>query len=142
MALRLQQAEDVVIEDLWVSETIREAIRLFLVSLSSVMLRKPQEILHPPRLQLPPTEITTDLTLSHQPISLALIRLRMIPSDIMPYEMHVHGEAAVAASLVEFIRKCSPNDDIFVATPHCIQREAVKNALQWSRHIWVKPWET
>ena len=51
----------------------------------------------------------------------------------MPYEMHVHGEAAVAASLVEFIRKCSPHDDIFVATPHRIQREAVRNVLEQSR---------
>ena len=136
MALRLQQAEEAVVEHLCVSEAICEAIRLFFVSLSSVMLRKSQEILHPPRLQLPLAETTgiiTDLTLSHQPISLALIRLRMIPSEHMPYEMHVHGEAAVAASLVEFIRKCSPHDDIFVATPHRIQREAVKNVLEQSR---------
>jgi len=136
MALRLQQAEEVVVEHLCVSKAIYEAVRLFLVSLSSVMLWKPQEILHPPRLQLPVAETTgiiTDLALSHQPISLALIRLRMIPSDHMPYEMHVHGEAAVAASLVEFIRKCSPHDDIFVATPHRIQREAVRNVLEQSR---------
>ncbi|KAF5355004.1 hypothetical protein D9756_005484 [Leucocoprinus leucothites] len=138
IAILLQQAEEVVVEDFWVSEAISEAVRRFLISLSSVMLRKPQDVLKPPQLQLPleeTTGIATDLTLNHQPISLALIRLRTwtSPSDHVPYEMHVHGEAAVAASLVGFIRKCSPNDDIFVATPHRIQREAVKNALQQSR---------
>jgi hypothetical protein len=138
LAITLKQAEEIDVEDLWVSEAISEAIRLFLVSLSSVMLRQPQDILKPPQIKLAPeetTRIVADPTLKHHPVSLALIRLKTwsSPSDHVPYEMHVHGEAAVAASLVDFIRKCSPNDDIFVATPHRIQREAVKNALQNSR---------
>lgn len=138
LAVALKRAEDTVIEGLWISEGVSEAVRRFLMSLSNVMLRKPQNLLKPPWLQLTPEEttgITTNLTLSHQPISLALIRLKTwsIVSNHVAYEMHVHGEAAVAASLVEFIRKCSPDDNIFVATPHRIQREAVKNALQQSR---------
>jgi hypothetical protein len=138
LAIALQRAENIITDDVCISETIFKATRQFLVALSSVMLRKPQRILKPPQLRLTPEEttgITTDLTLSHQPISLALIRLktRSSLSNYIPYEMHVHGEAAIATSLVDFIRKCSPNDDIFVATPHRIQREAVKNALQQSR---------
>lgn len=137
LATALKRAEDIVTQDTWISEAISETVRRFLVSLSNVMLRKPQNLLKPPRLWLTASEdmrTTTDLTLSHQPISLALIRLKAWSSlsNHVAYEMHVHGEAAVAASLVEFIRKCSPNDDIFVATPHRIQREAVKNALQQS----------
>lgn len=101
------------------------------------MLRKPQNLLKPPQLKLTPEEITKaarSLALDHQPISLALIRLRTWSRSFshVAYEMHIHGEAALAASLVEFIRKCSPDDDIFVATPHRIQREAVRNALQKS----------
>ncbi|KAG6813299.1 hypothetical protein H0H92_012454 [Tricholoma furcatifolium] len=45
------------------------------------------------------------------------------------YETHVRGEAAVAAALVCALRRCAPQDDIFVATPHRVQREAVKSAL-------------
>jgi hypothetical protein len=136
LAVALKQAEDFVIQDILISEAISEKVRGFLVSLSSVMLRKSQNLLKPPRHQLSSSEstgLTTNLTLNHRPISLALINLKTFSMNHVAYEMHVNGEAAVAACLVEYIRKCSPNDDIFVATPHRIQREAVKSALQKSR---------
>ncbi|GLB37711.1 putative AAA domain containing protein [Lyophyllum shimeji] len=44
-------------------------------------------------------------------------------------EAHVRGEAAVAAAFVTSIQRCSSADDIFVATPHRVQRQAVKAAL-------------
>ncbi len=134
LAVALKRTEDVIVDDLSVPEDILEATRRFLVSLSSVMLRKPQNLLKPPQLKLTPEEVT-ELALNHQPISLALIRLRTWSRSFshVAYELHVRGEAAVAASLVEFIRKCFPDDDIFVATPHRIQREAVRNVLQQSR---------
>lgn len=33
-------------------------------------------------------------------------------------------------SLCKSLRKCSPSEDIFVATPHRVQRQAVKAALK------------
>lgn len=68
---------------------------------------------------------------NHQPVSLSLIRLRTWSSTAgqFGYETHVHGEAAVAASLVAALLYCAPDDDIFIATPHRVQREAVKTAL-------------
>lgn len=111
-------------------------VRTFLNSLSEVMLRKPQSILQPPRYRKD-VPITGELAstalpdLNHQPISLSLIRLKTWSSSAVQfgYETHVHGEAAVAASLVAAIQFCCPEDDIFVATPHRVQREAVKTAL-------------
>ncbi|KAF9446525.1 hypothetical protein P691DRAFT_733110 [Macrolepiota fuliginosa MF-IS2] len=135
LAFALKQAETMAIKDSWISKHISEAVRRFLTSLSDVMLHKPQTFLKSPQLQFTP-EYAIDPA-AHKPISLALIRLKTWSSlsNHVAYEMHVHGEAAVAASLVEVIRRCSPNDDIFVATPHRIQREAVKNALQLSRKL-------
>ncbi|RXW24968.1 hypothetical protein EST38_g889 [Candolleomyces aberdarensis] len=110
--------------------------RTFLQSLSEVMLREPQSTLEPPKYQkdVPITgelASTAGLDLSHQPISLSLIRLKTWSSSAAQfgYETHVHGEAALAASLVAAIQFCCPEDDIFVATPHRVQREAVKTAL-------------
>lgn len=136
LAAALKQAEDFPIKDIQISEALSEKVRGFFVSLSSAMLRKSQNLLKPPRHQpssLQSTGITTNLPPSPHPISLALIKLKTFSTNHVAYEMHVNGEAAVAACLVEYIRKCSPNDDIFVATPHRIQREAVKTALQKSR---------
>ncbi|KAJ2928657.1 hypothetical protein H1R20_g8458, partial [Candolleomyces eurysporus] len=110
--------------------------RTFIQSLSEVMLREPQSTLEPPKYQkdVPITgelASTAGLDLSHQPISLSLIRLKTKSSGAAQfgYETHVHGEAALAASLVAAIQFCCPEDDIFVATPHRVQREAVKTAL-------------
>ncbi|KAF8911535.1 hypothetical protein CPB84DRAFT_1722843 [Gymnopilus junonius] len=110
-----------------------KSVRTFLVALSRVMLKEKQELLIPPEVHLASNVQagTSEVALTHQPVSLALVRLRSWSgrNQNIPYELHVHVEAAVAAALVVSLRTCCPNDDIFVATPHRIQREAVKAAL-------------
>ena len=108
---------------------ILEAVQEFLIALSDVMFRQPQSVLVPPKIHS--TIPTSEVTITNRPLSLAMIRLRTWSSQTqhIGYELHVHGEAAVAAALVASLWRCSPNDDIFVATPHRIQREAVKAAL-------------
>jgi hypothetical protein len=114
---------------------ILEAVQKFLIALSDVMLRQPQSVLVAPQVHsITPTNVptgTSEVAITHRPVSLAMVRLRTWSSKTqhIGYELHVHGEAAVAAALVISLRRCSPNDDIFVATPHRIQREAVKAAL-------------
>jgi len=114
-------------------ETTQEVQR-FLLALSDVMLRQPQALLQPPRLDAMLEETgaqVVDFSAVPHPISLALIRLQTVTSrpEQIGYEVHVRGEAVIAASLVKSLRKCSPGEDIFVATPHRIQRQAVKAAL-------------
>jgi hypothetical protein len=108
--------------------------QLFLLALSNVMLRKPQALLKPPSRNVPDREIHLDgdPDLSPHPISLALIRLKTrsaLPEQVA-YETHVRGEAALAVALVKSIRACSPEDDIFVVTPHRIQKQAVEKKLR------------
>jgi hypothetical protein len=69
-----------------------------------------------------------------QPISLALLRIRATGSRLQQagYEAHVRGEATLAAALVRAIRRACPNESIFVATPHRIQKQAVQRALATS----------
>jgi len=114
-------------------ETTQKA-RRFLLALSDVMLRQPQALLQPPRLDAMVNDSgaqVMDFNAVPHPISLALIRLQTVTSrpEQVSYELHVRGEATIAASLVKSLRKCSPGEDIFVATPHRIQRQAVKAAL-------------
>ena len=116
------------------SDGTTQEVQRFLLALSDVMLRQPQALLQPPRLDVTVHKTSTqavDLSAVPHPISLALIRLQTITSrpEQVGYEVHVRGEAAIAASLVNSLRKCSPSEDIFVATPHRIQRQAVKAAL-------------
>lgn len=99
------------------------------------MLRKPQALLQPPAISGDVSRksidtATTDLSFPH-PVSLALVKLQTLTSspEGVGYETHVRGEAEVAAALVASIQRCCPKDDIFVATPHRIQRQAVKAAL-------------
>lgn len=114
---------------------ILTAVQTFLVSLSDVMFKQPQTVLVSPQVSSSvPAELlvgTNASALTHRPVSLAMIRLKTTSglTQQIPYESHVHGEAAVAAALVNCIQMCCPHDDIFVATPHRIQREAVKSAL-------------
>lgn len=122
--------------DCGVNRSVLRPVQTFLLGLSDVMLRKPQTVLKAPRFsgKMPVAELeddSTELDPNHQPVSLSLIRLRTWSSttEQFGYETHVHGEAAVAASLVAALRYCAPDDDIFVATPHRVQREAVKTAL-------------
>uniref|UniRef100_A0A8H7Y8T0 DNA2/NAM7 helicase-like C-terminal domain-containing protein n=1 Tax=Psilocybe cubensis TaxID=181762 RepID=A0A8H7Y8T0_PSICU len=118
-----------------VQQNITSAVQKFFVALSDVMLRRPQSVLAEPEVHsINPFALlkgTSQLAVAHRPVSLSLIQLRSwsAHTPLIPYELHVHGEAAVAASLVASLQKCCPNDDIFVATPHRIQREAVKAAL-------------
>lgn len=95
------------------------------------MLRQPQALLQPPRLVRETVSQVVDLAAMPHPISLALIRLQTVTSrpEQVGYEIHVRGEAVIAASLVKSLRQCFPDEDIFVATPHRIQRQAVKAAL-------------
>ena len=114
---------------------ILEAVQEFLIALSDVMFRQPQSVLVAPKIHSTiPTKLpsgSSEVTITNRPLSLAMIRLKTWSSQTqhIGYELHVHGEAAVAAALVASLWRCSPNDDIFVATPHRIQREAVKAAL-------------
>jgi len=118
------------------SSLITDPIRSFFGALSDVMLRHPQTILFAPEVNsIAEGRFRPGVKpepLSHRPVSLSLLRLRAYSSrtDDVTYEMHVRGEAIVAAALVIALRKCMPNEDVFVATPHRIQREAVKTALK------------
>jgi hypothetical protein len=131
VATRFKSLVDVVKPEDRVTKDVRE----FLLALSDVMLRRHQTHLQAPHLGADleysdrPTE-TPDSRTPH-PVSLALIRLQTHTqhAEQVGYETHVRGEAAVAAALVSLIRQCSPDEDIFVATPHRIQRQAVKEAL-------------
>jgi hypothetical protein len=100
------------------------------------MQRRPQSFLQPPRFRaydsiLGPNNVTEPPTASLPGISLALIRLDAftVHPEQVGYEAHVRGEAAVAAALVFLLRECLPDDEIFVAAPFHVQREAVKEAL-------------
>jgi hypothetical protein len=118
------------------NDVLRKA-QEFLLALSDAMMRKSPTLLKSPshiRGIIP--EYEKDISdaapgLPPHPISLALIRLktRSARPEQVAYEVHVRGEAALAAALVKTIRACSPEDDIFVVTPHRIQRQAVKEAL-------------
>ncbi|KAJ6589935.1 hypothetical protein DFH09DRAFT_219264 [Mycena vulgaris] len=123
-------------QDLGVQPLVLRVVQNFLLALSDVMLRKPQTVLAPPPITLErqtPTVVSDSLTPT--PISLALLRLQTDSSqpEGVGYEAHVRGEAALAAALITSIRRCSPGEDIFVATPHRIQRQAVRAALEQVR---------
>jgi hypothetical protein len=106
-------------------------MKTFLTSLSRVMLNQAQKDLATPEIHSKQPETSEDIALSHRPVSLALIRLKTWSKHTgnISYELHVQAEAALAACLVLCLQRCSPEDDIFVATPHRIQREAVKATL-------------
>ncbi|KAJ7647709.1 hypothetical protein FB45DRAFT_987359 [Roridomyces roridus] len=133
LAKQLKSIEQDVGRDLGVDPQVLLDVQNFLLALSNVMLRKPQTVLRPPPITLKqnaPLEMQDMLTPT--PISLALVRLETDSSqpEGVGYEAHVRGEAALAAALITCIRRCSPGEDIFVATPHRIQRQTVKAALQ------------
>ncbi|KAJ3499450.1 hypothetical protein NLJ89_g10100 [Agrocybe chaxingu] len=135
LAIALRTVADFNGAQLGIRSTIFNPVQKFLTALSDVMFNQPQSVLVAPEVHsTTPTNLligTSDVALTHRPVSLALVRLRTWSARTpnIAYEVHVRGEAAVAAALVISLRKCSPNDDIFVATPHRIQREAVKSAL-------------
>ncbi len=107
------------------------------------MFNQPQNVLAPPEIHSRPNlrDISENDTLAHQPVSLALVRITTWSAHIqnISYELHAQAEAAFAAALVISLQRCSPKDDIFVATPHRIQREAVRAALSRIRLPKTKP---
>ncbi|KAG6855670.1 hypothetical protein H0H87_012265, partial [Tephrocybe sp. NHM501043] len=125
--------------NLGLNASIVQSTQTFLLALSKVMLREPQDVLSPPSYQAPATEpsaapASASADDAPKAVSLALLRVnadhvRTGPVEDVAYETHVRGEAEVAAALVLVLRRCSPEDDIFVAAPHRVQREAVKAAL-------------
>ncbi|TFK23146.1 hypothetical protein FA15DRAFT_475473 [Coprinopsis marcescibilis] len=122
-----------------VSKPVLNKIKAFIFGLSDAMLRIPQKELREPLYvnknnkgkSIQKGKGKGKAYLTADAISLSLLRLKTwsAVSDQFGYESHVHGEAAVAAALVACIRYCSPEDDIFIATPHRVQREAVRSAL-------------
>ncbi|KAF7362302.1 AAA-12 domain-containing protein [Mycena venus] len=144
LATQLKSIEKDVGIDLGVQPRVLRDVQNFLLALSNVMLRKPQTVLRPPPITLErrtstntgtATVIDTGDSLTPTPISLALVRLQTESSrpEGVGYEAHVRAEAALAAALIMSIRRCAPGEDIFVATPHRIQRQAVKAALERAR---------
>ena len=108
-----------------------EPVQWFLLALANAMTRQPQTIITKPK--IPPSErkIKDDLDTAFNPISLALVRLKTltISADGISYEAHVRAEAAIAVSFVVSLQRVFPNDDIFVAAPHRIQRQTVTAML-------------
>lgn len=111
---------------------IQRDARKFLLALSGAMLQSPQKSLQAPRRSIRPDNLVDDPNLTPRPISLALVSISATSSrrEQIAYETHVRGEAAFAASLVRLLKSATPSDNIFVATPHRIQRHAVKAALK------------
>lgn len=109
-------------------------IQRMLLALGSVMLRQPQSLLQPPHKNNATERVHTEVDFNAMPlpISLALVKLECSAArpEQTAYELHVRGEAMVAAALVRALQKCSPSEDIFVATPHRVQRAAVNTALR------------
>jgi hypothetical protein len=104
-----------------------------LIALGSIMLHKEQTLFTPPRHS---PQVVGNVELGHRTISLALLTLNTTSeagSTDHSYETHVKAEAALAAALVHQFQRCAPDEHIFVATPHRIQRQAVRNALDRSR---------
>lgn len=112
---------------------MQDQARNILVALSAAMLRRNQNILRPPIIKKFPPALSADTeTLDTQNISLVLVRLSVSSEhpDQFGYESHVRGEASFAAALVSLLQIAAPEETIFVATPHRIQRHAVKDALR------------
>ena len=116
------------------NDMVEEQARRFLVSLADAMDANSSRptVLQSPRVPLAAQVVKAG---GGRPISLALIRTRFsVPH--LPYEHHVKAEARLAAALVRLLRKTFGVDEsIFVATPHRIQRAAVRQALTLTRQI-------
>ncbi|KAF9012543.1 hypothetical protein BDQ17DRAFT_1344125 [Cyathus striatus] len=129
LANSLEKVKGVCDLNIKVHPEVLDSVQVFFISLSEVMLRKQQSRLAPPLLKCDPQ--VPELRLTHHPVSLSLIRLqtRSFTSEHFGPEKTVYAEAELAVALVISLRKCCPEDNIFVATPHRAQREAVKSAL-------------
>jgi hypothetical protein len=135
LASALGNVENDIGIDFAIQPRIMEGVQRFLLGLSKAMLRQPQNTLKPPPISglsdyADSSANSTDI--APHPISLALLRLETFSSrrsEGIGYEVHVRAEALVAAALITSIQRSAPSDDVFVATPHRVQRQAVKTAL-------------
>ncbi|KAJ8076718.1 hypothetical protein PM082_001141 [Marasmius tenuissimus] len=119
-------------------EHVVEKAQLFLLALSCVLARHPQATLAQPLVKTKkPVSVArlaradSDSSVGeHMPVSLTLVRLKVGEGTEVSYEAHVKAEAMLAAALVLQLQRCLPGEDIFVATPHRVQRQAVWAALR------------
>jgi len=110
-------------------DKVKEQARRFLLSLASTVDTKSSRstVLRPPRVPLTGQVVKDD---GSQLTSLALIRTRFSASHP---ESHVKAEARLAAALVLLLQDTfGAHRSIFVATPYCRQRTAVRQALKLS----------
>lgn len=93
------------------------------------MRKRSQHLLNEPKIT--GTASSTVPELDTRAISLTLVTLnaRYAEPEQVGYEMHIRGEALFAAGLVRLLQVAAPDETIFVATPHRVQRQAVKDAL-------------
>ena len=93
------------------------------------MRKKAQRLLREPKIR--GTASSTVPELDTRAISLTLIELAVHSKhpEQVGYETHVRAEALFTAGLVRLLQTASPDETIFVATPHRVQRQAVKDAL-------------
>ncbi|KAK1230547.1 hypothetical protein PQX77_006347 [Marasmius sp. AFHP31] len=120
-------------------EHVVEKAQLFLLALSCVLARHPQATLTQPLVRTKKPASAARLVRAdsdhsvgeHMPVSLTLVRLKVGEGiEEVSYEAHVKAEAMLAAALVLQLQRCLPGEDIFVATPHRVQRQAVWAALR------------
>ncbi|KAK7057619.1 AAA-12 domain-containing protein [Favolaschia claudopus] len=139
LAMQLKSIENDEEIDLNIEPEVLRNVQNFLLALSDVMLRKTQTTLRPPPISVQDphaiTAIETSESFTPTPISLALVRLQTESSwpEGVGYEAHVRAEASLAAALIISLQRCCPGEDIFVATPHRIQRQAVRTVLANAR---------
>lgn len=116
---------------------VAESVQWFLLALANAMTNQPQSVLVAPRISSSERNLRRDLDEGFHPISLALIRLKTLSNNVdgISYEAHVRAEASIAAALVISLQRACPDEDIFVAAPHRIQRQSVNGAL---KKIWAR----
>ena len=104
------------------ADAVALQVHAFLGGISDAMLGE-ATILEPPSKQL-------EWAGPHRPISLALLRLRAEGPATSAYEAHIRAEAAVVVALVRQLQAAfGTSEQIFVATPHRIQRRTIRDAL-------------
>ncbi|KAF7315520.1 AAA-12 domain-containing protein [Mycena indigotica] len=136
LAAQLARLEEAAAEEDGPAGPVRRDVQVYLLALSAVMRRRRQIALQAPRIKTAQRRVAGDESVPHA-VSLALIRLQTTSRrpEGVGYEAHVRGEAVLAAAVVAALQRCCPLEDIFVATPHRIQRQAVKAALREQQQV-------
>ncbi|KAG7091140.1 hypothetical protein E1B28_010194 [Marasmius oreades] len=126
------------------NDLIVENVQFFFLALSNAMVRQPQNFLSRPVVSDPRSKTAHktggtdqfDMDPAFNPISFTLLRLELDgqPQEVS-YEVHIKAEAMLVAALVLQLQRCSPTEDIFVATPHRVQRQAVRSALESAKRL-------